>query len=214
MLVAKNGVAFTKDELEQSKMMVYFTLFDQEVKVDQITKMNRLLQKQNRYLGSFKVPLTTILSNSKFEGLIKLQRPLILQDYHVVQDELIFMDKEDIEKQQNRNEEQIPTYINLSISIEPFIKLPMENDKDYYNGKEKANFLEACIQWAKATARPFVLNQRCFKLFLENIDGQSVFIPRFLSPIKPPDEIYKKDDSRAIERAARFVSLIPFMDDA
>jgi len=41
-----------------------------------------------------------------------------------------------------------------------------------------------------------------------------VFISKFLSPIKPPSEIYNREDNRAIERAARFVSLIPFIDDS
>jgi hypothetical protein len=60
---------------------------------------------QNRFLGTFKVPLFTILSGSKFEGQIKLNRPLVLQDYHVVQDDLIFMDESTFANQQTRNEE-------------------------------------------------------------------------------------------------------------
>ena len=123
MLNAKNKIAFTKDELEQTKIVVYFTLFDQEVKIDQITHLRQMRYIQNRYLGTFKIPLTTILSGTKFEGLIRLDRPLVLQDYHVVQDELIFKDEKDLMDQQARNEEQIPTYINLSISLEPLIQI-------------------------------------------------------------------------------------------
>jgi len=67
MLKSKHA-NFTKEELEQSKMMLHFTLFDQEKKIDQITKMRQMRYIENRYLGSFKVPLTTILSGSKFEG--------------------------------------------------------------------------------------------------------------------------------------------------
>jgi hypothetical protein len=48
---------------------------------------------------------------------------------------------------------------------------------------------------------------------MENIDGQSVFVSKFLSPIKPPSEIYTREDKKAIERAARFVSLIPYIED-
>ena len=39
---------------------------------------------------------------------------------------------------------------------------------------------------------------------------------RYLTPIKPPEEVIRSganDDEFAIERAARFVSLIPFADD-
>jgi hypothetical protein len=51
------------------------------------------------------------------------------------------------------------------------------------------------------------------KAFLENIDGQSTFIPRFLAPIKPPKHVCDINDKKAIERCARFVSLIPFISD-
>jgi len=64
------------------------------------------------------------LSGTKFEGLVRLNRPLVLQNYHVVKDELIFMQQAEFEAQQARNEEQIPTYINLAITIEPLISVP------------------------------------------------------------------------------------------
>lgn len=142
------GAVFTKNELEQSKMEIHFTLFDQEVRVDHITKMTKNVQKYNRYLGSFKVPLKTILTNSKFEGNIRLNRPLVLQDYHVIQDELIFMNEADIKRQQGRNEEQIPSYVNVSIALEPLIRIPIENDREFYPGQETTVFLEKCCAWA------------------------------------------------------------------
>lgn len=102
----------------------------------------------------------------------------------------------------------------MSITFEPLIRIPIDNDREYYNGKESPLFLETCCQFARQVTKPYVLKPRFVKLFLENVDGMSVFIPRFLTPIRPPDEIYKKEDNRAIERAARYVSLIPFIDDA
>lgn len=59
------------------------------------------------------------------------------------------MDEQAIKKQQGRNEEQIPSYINVSIAFEPLIKIPIENEKEYYHGKESSIFLEACLQWAR-----------------------------------------------------------------
>ena len=104
---------------------------------------------QNRFLGTFKIPLTTILSGTKFEGIIRLNRPLVLQDYHVVQDDLIFMDEDAFTEQQLRNEEQIPTYINLSITLEPLISVTRENDKDFYQGYERTPFLQAGTDWVR-----------------------------------------------------------------
>lgn len=83
-LVAKNRKAFTKQELEQSKLVIYFTLFDQLIKEDPLGKFKKIVQRENRFLGSQKIPLQSILQNSKFEGHIKLNRPLVLQDYVVV----------------------------------------------------------------------------------------------------------------------------------
>jgi len=51
-------------------------------------------------------------------------------------------------------------------------------------------------------------------VFLENIDGCSTFIPRFITPINPPKEVCDVKDKKAIERVARYVSLIPYVDDS
>lgn len=91
IIEAKNKKAFTKEELEHSNVMIYFTLFDQEVHIDPVSKMREQRYIENRYLGSFKIPLTTILYSNKFEGVVRVNRPLVLQGYHVVKDELIFM---------------------------------------------------------------------------------------------------------------------------
>lgn len=54
-------------------------------------------------------------------------------------------------------------------------------------------------------------------VFGENIKGQSVLLCRYLTPIKPPLEVLDlekdRNDQFAIEKVARFVSMIPFKDD-
>jgi len=129
---AKNGVSFTIEELERSPIMIYFTLFDQMEEQEKIRATRTLSYKEKRYLGSFVVPLTTILSGSKFEGQIRLNRPLVLQDYRVLKDEIVFMaEKGNLKKKHNnsgqeedvveRQDEQIPTYLQLSITLQPLI---------------------------------------------------------------------------------------------
>ena len=53
------------------------------------------------------------------------------------------MDSPDLDQieEEDRPEEQIPTYLHLAIGLEPLIQLPRENEKDYYRGKEADNFL-------------------------------------------------------------------------
>ena len=48
--------------------MIYFTLFDQFTYTETITAVKSVTTKEKRYLGSFSVPLTTILADNKFEG--------------------------------------------------------------------------------------------------------------------------------------------------
>jgi len=75
-------------------------------------------------------------------------------------------------------------------------------------------------KWLKAQKDLFPqLSKRYIRLFAENFDGFSVFISRFLKPQKPPLIVLNESgdhirDPLAIERAARFVSLIPFLDDS
>lgn len=60
----------------------------------------------------------------------------MIQNYRVVQDDIVFMEKEKFKDEQKRIEEQIPTYLNINLSTEPFIQVKMRNDKNYYGNYE------------------------------------------------------------------------------
>jgi hypothetical protein len=48
----------------------------------------------------------------------------VLQNYFVVQDDLlVLMDKDKVNAQQRRPDEQKPTYLNLNISLDPLIQI-------------------------------------------------------------------------------------------
>ena len=49
---SKNKGTFTKAELEQSKIMINISLFDQKKKVEKITANHELTYYENIYLGS------------------------------------------------------------------------------------------------------------------------------------------------------------------
>ena len=53
------------------------------------------------------------------------------------------------------------------------------------------------------------------KLFGENLQGHSVLLCRFLCPQAPPEKVIENIaiDDYAIEKAARFVSMIPYIED-
>ena len=72
------GACFSKKELAESKLILYFTLFDVETKRVQISKNQTTFSTDNHYLGSFSIPLTTILTTAKFEGQVRVNRPIVL----------------------------------------------------------------------------------------------------------------------------------------
>lgn len=62
--------------------------------------------------------------------------------------------------------------------------------------------------------------KRNIKVYGENVSGQSVLLCRYILPQIPPPDIYdyknpnSKNDKFAIEKAARYVSLIPLIEDS
>lgn len=86
--------------------------------------------------------------------------------------------------------DQIPTYLNLTITTEPFIELPAENSYDYYPGGEPTNLLLHGTQWVKSMRHKNArMSTRVIKVFGENLQGQSVFLCRYLRPQKLPDRL-------------------------
>jgi hypothetical protein len=93
------------------------------------------------------------------------------------------------EHERTMNQEQIPSYLQFSINLEPFIQLQIENEREFYQGHEKTQLLHEGNLWIKRFAAKFPNKPRTMKVFLENLDGESVFISKFLHPIEPPAEL-------------------------
>lgn len=159
-----------------------------------------------------------MLAGQKLEGLIRVDRPVVLQSHKVIADEFIPMDAEQYKKEQEpRDEEQIPTYLNVTMSLEPFIQIETQNEAETYPGYEKTPFLLAGSEWAKAVVEKFRKSPRRVPVFLESLECKSVFVCRYLTPMQPPEQIFvagRADAAKAPERAARYVSLIPWVGDS
>ena len=112
--------------------------------------------------------------------------------------------------------EQIASYLNLSVSLDPPIELQTENPESYYPGYENFDLLEEGSNWV----RTMRIKAKKFKnpninIFGVDIEGRSIFIPRYLTPLQPPPEYITniRTNEFAIEKAARFVSMCPFIED-
>ena len=66
----------------------------------------RVFLEEHRFLGSVTVPLLTLLTNSgKTDFNFKLERPVCLPSYRVLDDEIYFMKADDLEKQRKMENE-------------------------------------------------------------------------------------------------------------
>jgi coiled-coil and C2 domain-containing protein 2A len=218
---------FTRDELKDSKAVITITLFDEQKKHDPVGK-RVITYHENIYLGHIDIPLTSILATNKLEGYIQVNRPLVLQNYHVVNDQLMLhMNPDKLQQQFDRPDEEKYTYLYVSIALEPWIRVEPSSEFQVFAGvghaaAEKTAMRDGGKSFMEWYYEQYPKERRFCKLFFENIEGQSVFVSKFIRPQAPPSEeadgfvIFPRDSDkrkRAIERAARFVSLIPFMDD-
>lgn len=171
---------------------------------------------ENKFLGSFSVPLLSILQNSpKLEGHIRVDRPMNLQGYGMLPSGMLTSNifKGDIDTN------MLPTYVSVSINLDPLLDLPAENEFEFYPGGEDARLLRAGTLWSntyryRKKGPPIIV-----KCFGENVERKSILLCRYLINQAPPKDLIDLVDGPpehekfAIQRAARFVSLIPFIDD-
>lgn len=216
-LISKSGKAFTEEELIKGNDTLYFSIYDKHETERHIPSTNKHeITVENKFLGSFSIKLISILQNFlKMEGQIRVDRPLNLQGYGMLPSGLLSSNifNKDIDT------ELLPTYISLSVNLDPLLELPAENEYDYYPGGEDAKLLRAGALWANDNRRVAKGPPKIVKLFGENVERKSILICRYLVSQAPPRQLIDLEHdpenmiAYAIQKAARFVSLIPFLDD-
>ena len=141
-LVADNSQNFTLEELSSSQTMIIVSLFDRQLYT---TKRDHdtITQEEERFLGSITIPLQSILTNpGKCDFNFRLNRPLLLPYYRVTENDIYFMSERELERQEEMENEQPASYLNLSVSLDPPIELPTENPEAYTAGFEERELLD------------------------------------------------------------------------
>ena len=110
----------------------------------------------------------------------------------------------------------IHSYVSLYITLDPIPSFTKNDDLDYVPGYEDSIFLINATKWLRSIKDKAMYKNRNIRLFAENFDGYSIFMPRYLRKEgqKPPDFIFKAGDENAIEMVSRYVALIPFIEDS
>ncbi|XP_076317683.1 coiled-coil and C2 domain-containing protein 2A-like isoform X2 [Tachypleus tridentatus] len=201
---------YSPSSLETIEDTIYFSLFD-EVVVDMLedeTERDTVVHQrlERRWLGSLKIPFSTLyFNNSKIDGSFHVLTPPVLLGYgHEPKPWLSSGVFADI----NTNN----TYLSIFITIEPALQLP-ETFRENCESSEPAVLLQEAHTWQLGLQKQFP--QRFLKTMAVDINGKWVFIPRYLRPLKPPQELLDlgTSDREKCEILARFVSLIPTVSD-
>ena len=207
-----NSVYVKIKDLLNSKNKIQFTLFDAigDIRQRSDNPDNYSLTVQRHYLGSITLPVINLLNSQKIEANFKLNRPLILLGYFSQRFKLFSSKKDSDTIMIQVTDPSIPTYLRINLSIEPFIEIPTDFETLYNPGFEDAEFLLDASIWLEKIKKKKKLSKRNIKLWGENIEGKSVFLSRFITPMKPP---FSLEDPHIYEKCARYVSLIPFKYD-
>ena len=212
---ASNGKNITEDEIIKGNDTLYFSIFDKHETERRVPNTNKHeITVENKFLGSFSVKLISILQNiPKMEGHIRVDRPMSLQGYGMLPSGML---SSNIFNKQI-DTDLLPTYITLSINVDPLLELPAENEYDYYSGGEVSRLLRAGALWANSHRKIDKDENKIVKVFGENVERKSILLCRYITKQPPPEDLINFNDPNeveyAIQLAARFVSLIPFIED-
>ncbi|XP_029649306.1 coiled-coil and C2 domain-containing protein 2A-like isoform X1 [Octopus sinensis] len=197
----------TPKNLQTVTDVIRLTIFD-EVHVNilqddtkQDTEIHQRVEK--KWLGTLKIPFSTIYYNGKIEGTLQINTPPLLLGYcqpknHPTDMDSILMPLTD-------------SYITLFITLQPTL-IPPEPFKERFDSNEDEKLLQYCDVWQRQLEAKWP--KRVYKTTVTDILGKAVFVTRFFKPLLPPKEITNgKTGIAAAQAVAKYVSLIPHVPE-
>lgn len=201
---------FTPESLQTVTDNVYLHLFDEVIhdllEDDRLRDSTVHHRIEKRWLGSLKIPFSTIYSNAKIEGTFSLEEPVVLLGY---KHETTSGVSVGIQKSQ-REPSRSSTYLSIYLTLEPTLP-PPEPLKAQFESSEPEEILSSSRDWVSSLASRYV--RRKFRTHVLDLSGKLVCLNRFIRPLKPPEELIVEDQVETARRVAWYVSLIPSIAD-
>ncbi|XP_076029366.1 coiled-coil and C2 domain containing 2A [Oratosquilla oratoria] len=195
---------FSPSSLQSVTDHIYLHMFDEVIhdlledeRLRETTIHHRI---EKRWLGSLKIPFSTLYLNNKIEGTFRLESPVILLGYN--RSALVPVDGFD--------GDSCVTHVSLYLTLEPTLP-PPEPLMVHFESSEPEDILAAGTEVVHSLSARFP--KRHFRTHILNLSGKLVSLNRFICPLKPPNQLISEDSVQTVQQVAWYVSLIPSLAD-
>ncbi|KAH7975656.1 hypothetical protein HPB52_004041 [Rhipicephalus sanguineus] len=162
------------------KDVIYLNLFDEvvlDLLEDDRERHSTVHQRlERRWLGSLKIPFSTLYINAKIEGTFRIDVPVVLLGYaHEVKPWSPAQDAP-----------ASSTYVSFYMTVEPGLQSP-EVLRARCDSNEPPQLVQQAEEWQSSLESRYP--RRFVKALAMDASGKWVFVPRFLRPLAPPQQL-------------------------